>query len=661
MDTVATLSSTVDTVVLRNRHEKVSTKYAKLQGQRTAIAKIAESLADRVAKAKGRQGCAAEAATVFNEMQRRAHALAVADFEALLSAILHDVLPGEGSVQLDLSIKAGAPSLNVNLLKNGNATDVLDDNGGAVTNVVCAGLKFATLSRTNNRKFMVLDEPDCWVKPYLVPAFLKVISDVATQAKTQTMIVSHHPAELLGDEITRVQFSVDDQGYIHATALEPVVALWEDDETPGIRSVELINYMAHKHTVIPCFPGATAFIGDNNLGKSAALVSNFRAVAYNASSDQCINHDAKSATIIYHLEKDQHLIWSRDPARNPVVLYELYQGDELVREGRPPSRNTAPDWVTALLGIQRVDGLDLQLSSQKLPVFLLDQSASVRAQMLSIGRESGHLARLMQTYEDLKRTDKVTVRTGEADLEHLFRQLSNADDLDDIESAIAQQRVALRGLETGTRDAIAILELERRFATSQLLVIRAEREVKAALYLPVVPLLHDTQRLEHLIGQLATGEACAAVLPPRQLVKAPLLHDTQQLERLIGQLTTGAVCAAATQEWQLVKAPLLHDLAPLIDIGKRIAKGELCAPLRAQLPSQWPALPLLHDTEGLARMAVALEQAARSLAQAEVASAAAEADLVAGQAAFAALMRTLGDRCPLCDAPFSQNPSHHHV
>lgn len=598
------------------KFEKVSLKYATLQGKRMALAKIAESLADGVSKAKGRLSCSDEAVKVFQEMQRRANSRAVSDFEELLSAILSDVLPNEGRIKLDLDIKSGAACLGIGLLKAGSVTDVLEDNGGAVTNVVCAGLKFAALSRTNNRKFLVLDEPDCWVKPELVPSFLRVIADVALQIKTQTLIVSHHPAELLGENINRVKFTMGKSGKIKATVVEPIKNDWSDDREPGFRSIELINFKRHIHTTIPCFPGATAFIGDNNLGKSAALVSSFKAVAYNESSDSNINHDAKSATIIYHLEEDRHLIWSRDPSRNPVVLYELYQGDLLVKEGRPPSRGAAPDWVTDLLGIRRADGLELQLGHQKAPIFLLDQSAPKRAQLLSIGRESGNLVSLMQSYEELKRADKILVKTGEKDLGILFSKLSSSDVLDNLEDNVSGLREKVVELEDIAQDLMRVIDIEGRYAIALVSFTKAEQESRALAILPPLPQMKSLDSIDTLIELLDGGEKRAAKLP----------------------------------EWASVEVPSLGDILSLESFGKRIAFGEKFLAAIEKIPNELPHHPELKDIAALSLVMEQMEKAQQALISAENLRKDADTELIAGQTVFDELMASFGNKCPLCDS-----------
>src|SRR5690606_12576908 len=177
----------------------------------------------------------------------------------------------------------------------------------------------------------------------------------------------------------------------------------------------LYNFRKHVNTVIPCFPGATAIVGDNNLGKSTAIVSALKAVAYGESDDSMIHHDAQEAQVIFHLEKGIRIEWVRSRKGARSVVYRVFEGSnpEPIHEGSPKSRNSAPDWIQDLMGVSRVDDLDIQVGNQKLPVFLLNESASRRAQILSLGRESGHLAALMKAYEDLKAQDGVTVKRGE--------------------------------------------------------------------------------------------------------------------------------------------------------------------------------------------------------------------------------------------------------
>src|SRR5690606_17040382 len=204
--------------------------------------------------------------------------------------ILNDVLPEEGVIRLLTQYKSNATWLDIALEKNGNLEDVVDGNGGAVTNVISAGLRFAALTRTPNRRLMVLDEPDCWLMENRVSAFARVISQVSAQTQTQTFFITHKNPAYFEGHVNLVQFYADDEGKVKASALAPVVQEWTDDETPGIRALELIDFRRHEHTLVPCYPGATAYIGPNNLGKSTAIVSSFKAVAYGESNDTMIRH-----------------------------------------------------------------------------------------------------------------------------------------------------------------------------------------------------------------------------------------------------------------------------------------------------------------------------------------------------------------------------------
>lgn len=610
----------------RIRFDQVRMNASRLEGQRHVIAKNAEELSDKVSHAKGRLLCAEEISNVFKEMQRRAHSRAVSTFEDLLTAVLQDVLPNEGSISLALDMKGNSATLDVNLVnKNGFATDVLKSNGGAVTNVVCAGLRFAALSRTSNRKFMVLDEPDCWLKPDLVPSFMKVISDVAIQTGTQTLFVSHYSLESFGDEINRIHLTRGEDGKICAAAIEPISSKWENDSDEGIRAVELINFEGHEHTLIPCFPGATALIGDNNLGKSAALVRSFKAVAHNDSGDDCIKHGASSAKIIIHLEDNQRLVWTREPKRNPVVFYEWFKGEDLIADGRPPSRNSVPDWVTDLLGIGCIDGLDLQLSSQKSPVFLLNESPSVRAQLLTVGRESSHVANLMSRYDDLKKADRALTKSGESQLTKLFEKLTCADKLDETDIQITKAVKILENLEARNIEVGNIHDLEYE-------ITELHAEIKA----------------------LETSAAFLNVLPT-----APQLCDQRQLSDSINKIEKSSRHSLIGGMWEMIEPPVLREMTNIAAIGKRIVNFDKNAHLLPILNSGINEIyaPILKSVDTINFTINKLETLITSIENTQVALDEINLSLIQAKSENDHFLHSIGDQCPLCGAEHNNSES----
>lgn len=612
---------------LRQRVQALKLRAAHLQGVAAAEQAQFERLTQDVAQAKARAGLHDEVQRVFQALQDRAHERSVGVFERLLSAILKDVLPEEGQVRLLPQLKAGAPALDLALEKDGRLEDILDGNGGAVTNVICAGLRFAALSRTGNRKFLVLDEPDCWLKPERVPAFFRVVSQVSASSRIQTMFISHHSLDKFEGLCNVVELRQTPQGEVYAHALQPLVSDWPDDDTPGIRAIELVNVRRHAHTVIPCFPGATALIGDNNLGKSTAVVSALRAVGYGESDDTLIRHGEEECRIVVHLEQGKRIEMSRKVGRTPAVIYRLWQGTELVTEGRPAKRNQAPDWVVSTLGITRADELDVQLGNQKTPVFLLNDTASRRAQILSVGRESGHLRVLLKHYEDLRVQDRETVRQGEATLARLaYRQrfLSRV--------APAQESVA----QAASRSEVVLDTLDRL------------AQLRAVL-----------ERIEQLGAAVARSSRQAAVLAA--VPQVPALRETASLQAALAKLETLRRRTQVPPVPALPEVPALRDNRPLLELGQKISVLSRRLRLLSGLPPLPQAVPQLSDPKPLEQWVSELQRRKAQQAQAAEQSVQVERELKAAEASLEQLKQSLGGHCPLCGSAFPESGVEHHV
>jgi len=630
---MAAHNATVKSSELRSRLHGLALRGAHLTGRKQAEELQRDALTADVAAAKGRMLLAPEVASVFEGLQTLAHQRSVGSLEALLTAILQDVLPEEGAIRMLPSYKANNTHLDILLDKGGHLEDVVDGNGGAVTNVVCAGLRFAALARTGNRRLMVLDEPDCWLKPERVPAFVQTISQVSRQGGFQTFFITHHNPALFEGHFNIVKFGLDGAGKVTATALSPQVTGWRSDDEPGLRKIELINVRRHEHTVVPCFPGSTAYIGDNNLGKSTALMSALKIVAYGESDDSVIRHECEEARIVLHLENNQRVEWSRHTKRSPAVLYRLYRGDELLSEGRPKTRNQAPEWVFDVLGISRVDDLDIQVGNQKSPVFLLNDSAPRRAQILSVGRESSYLPQLMREYEASKAADREIIKQGEATLARLRLRAAY---MGRVPTLVEK----LNDLSEKAERAISALESRERLEG---VLSRLEERTKR-------------------VAQLTKEVAVLSDLPP-----APVLTDTTAMAQLLQRLTRLSRVSQVPPLPPLPAQPVLKDLAQLRDLGVRIARGQKALAALAQLPKKLPVMPELQDTAQLLQRIDGLARQANAVHTAKLALSAADADLVAATEELNRLTSELGDQCPLCGGVLAhvststEHPHHAHA
>lgn len=420
---------------------------------------------------------------LLEQLQSRVMSRSVGSLQALLTAILHDVFPEKGDVVLTVSSQRGAPSLDIYLDNQGQLEDAVSGSGGAVDNVLSAGLRYSALMRTQNRRVMVMDEPDCWMRPDRVPAFISVLRQVSEEVGIQTLLVSHHDESFFVGNASLIKLSRVD-GVPHAEQL-PGAKTWEDDDQPGLRYIRLINFKAHADTLIPLSPGMNGLIGENDLGKSTAFCAALRAVAYGESDDTCLRHGAAESRIQIGVEGGRVVEWVRTRTGSPKVTYRVTQNGEVLHEGRQESRGSAPEWVIAVLGIREVDGLDIQLRSQKTPVFLLDDTPSRRAQVLSVGQEASHLAELMEKYRELVRQDKETVTTVGK------RVIRLRSGVDVAAPALAAAAETLKGLEAARKDSDAATARSQRLDSLgqkvRQLSTGAEALVPSVMQVPALP------------------------------------------------------------------------------------------------------------------------------------------------------------------------------
>lgn len=552
-------------------------RWLRHDGAQAARREATRTLAEQVALAKGRLALRPDVEALIDALAQRAHERSVGHYESLLSALIRDVLPEGGQrAALTLETKRDLPALSLSVVRDDetgqavNPEDILDGNGGSLTNVIVAGLRYIALARSGQRPFMVLDEPDCWLRPDRVPAFGRVITQLAHNARgagIQTLLISHHDPALL------------DTGFaVHLTREGTNgVGVHRDGECPefpvdhhGIREITLENCLSHTSTTIPLSPGVTLLTGDNNVGKSA-VVTALRAVAYGESQDAFIRHGADAMRVTLVFADGQTLLWERRRKGNPKTLYRLTDANGLVVHEGGAGREV-PDWAAALLGIQRIDGLDVQIGNQKDPVFLLNEPDTKRAAILSVGREAGLLDAVRRLWKKQMDADRKTLREGEVRLEKEMR----------LQERLApwhqQVQESLSALESASPD------LDRLQGQIEKLDQQLARQ--AAL---------SAQRQ---IGERLTALGQAMMAPPTLPPVTSLASHLRRLESAQKRQTIWAHLPAAIEE-----APVLPDARTLARHLTRFASLQRTQDVYAQLASvpTTPPLPELPDVAALLR------------------------------------------------------------
>jgi len=116
--------------------------------------------------------------------------------EEQLTIALQEVLDQPDlALKVEREFKRGAATMRFHVERNGNPEDIMRGQGGSVANVLSVGLRLfalTTLDQQKHRRFLVLDEQDCWLRPDLVPALVKMVRAAARALGFQVIMISHH-------------------------------------------------------------------------------------------------------------------------------------------------------------------------------------------------------------------------------------------------------------------------------------------------------------------------------------------------------------------------------------------------------------------------------------------------------------------------------------
>lgn len=115
--------------------------------------------------------------------------------EEKLTIALQEVLDQPITFHADVDFKRGAAAVDFWIERDGNREDVYRGQGGSVANVLSVGLRMFALTtqdEAEHRRFLVLDEQDCWLRPDLVPMLVKIVHDAGRALGFQVLMISHH-------------------------------------------------------------------------------------------------------------------------------------------------------------------------------------------------------------------------------------------------------------------------------------------------------------------------------------------------------------------------------------------------------------------------------------------------------------------------------------
>jgi hypothetical protein len=127
--------------------------------------------------------------------------------EEKLTMALQEVLEQPIQLKAEVQWRHNRAAVDFWIERNGNREDILKGQGGSVTNVLSVGLRMfalTTLDEKSHRRFLVLDEQDCWLRPDLVPRLVKIVHDAGKALGFQVLMISHHDASAFAQYADRI-------------------------------------------------------------------------------------------------------------------------------------------------------------------------------------------------------------------------------------------------------------------------------------------------------------------------------------------------------------------------------------------------------------------------------------------------------------------------
>jgi AAA domain len=554
---------------------------SRLFGRRDAMSEMYKKEESIVAAAKRRDAWAPHVVAALEHLQHQEHERSVGMFGRLLSALTKDVLPHmQKPVVLNLYTSHGSPALDIDIAASEKNKEEITS--GAAKNILSVGLRLIAIARTKQRRFLVLDEPDHWIRPDNVPQFVAVLDKIIRELGFQILMISHHPPSYFSNvaKCVTLERAGDDLKVTGDTVV---------GEHDGVRAIRLVNFESHTDTLIPIHQGMTVLTGENGLGKSSIVRGLKTLLDGEVHTDRMIRHTPKEANVCRVEIKTSDAEWvgwrrvrklTMDMRhKNRFYVRGDWAGDgdmpETSYEMAEDTSESVPEFIKQRTNIWPNARWNLHVAAQEESVFLLnrDTKATERAKILSLGGESDVLHRMIDAQRQDSRKDKEAIREGERRLAAQFMVLKRvADDIKQLQDNLPGVGVGCDGVERRVNEMVAmrrmLVEANAKKTACEQWAIH-ESELRAP---PKVPVLNDATGLAEVVQKMAVYHATLASGDVPDSVGEPSVHDVDALKRVIHTLTSTKSRAAVSLVG--LKAPGVPSLVEVKVLNETIHRLE---------------------------------------------------------------------------------------
>jgi DNA repair exonuclease SbcCD ATPase subunit len=202
---IADLPALADLSSMRRRLDQLSflrdESLHKFEANQIELAKLAKYLetAERVS-------------TALEKLNQDLFSSLLQVLEEKITIALQEILEQPISFHAEAGFARNSASVDFWIERDGKKEDLLNGQGGSVANIVSVCLRIfalTTLDEAKHRRFLILDEQDCWLRADLVPKLVKIIHDACNALGFQILMISHHDRHLFeqyADKVIELQW-----------------------------------------------------------------------------------------------------------------------------------------------------------------------------------------------------------------------------------------------------------------------------------------------------------------------------------------------------------------------------------------------------------------------------------------------------------------------
>ena len=206
-----------DALSLRRRLDRLA--FARQEAIRQVAANTVE-----LERLKGYLRTADRVSTALEKLNQDLFSTLLGTVQEKITIALQEILEQPISFHAEAGFSRNSASVEFWIERNGKQEDLLNGQGGSVANIVSVCLRIfalTTLDEATHRRFLVLDEQDCWLRADLVPKLVKIIHDASRALGFQVLMISHHDRQLFeqyADKIIELQWQNGQVVAVDATA-----------------------------------------------------------------------------------------------------------------------------------------------------------------------------------------------------------------------------------------------------------------------------------------------------------------------------------------------------------------------------------------------------------------------------------------------------------